>query len=283
MNILEPIWKSILIRDTYSAIKNRGIHDGVKRMKKFLSNKKETKYCLKMDIRKYYPSIDNEILKTIIRKKIKCENTLWLLDVIIDSAKGIPIGNYLSQYFGNLYLSPLDYWIKHEKRIKYYARYCDDFLILHNDKNYLHSFRKEIEIFLNEKLKLKLKGNFQVFPVKEHGIDFLGYVFFHNKVHVRKDIVTSFYRKVKNIKKNWRELKYTEIINTVMSYYGWLTYANHNGLWNMIIDNEMKIIFKTICKENNIKNPLLKRNIKYGSIRYLSRNKKTSKLHYGSL
>lgn len=270
MNIIEPIWKKILIRDTYSAIKNRGIHDGVNRVKVFLKDKHNTKYCLKMDIEKYYPNVNNTIMKKIIRQKIKCKDTLWLLDSIIDSAVGIPIGNYLSQYLGNLYLSPLDYWIKHTLKIKYYARYCDDFIILHKDKKFLHEIRGKIELFLNERLKLKLKGNYQVFPVEKHGIDFLGYVFFHNKTKIRKDIVLSFYKKIKNIKQNWEVLKYSQIVNTVMSYYGWFAYADSNGLWNKIVDKELKEIMAIVCAENGIVNPLNKRKIRYGSIRYLS-------------
>jgi RNA-directed DNA polymerase len=84
------------IRDTYSSLKNRGIHDGVRRIKRSLRDKENTKFCLKFDIQKFYPSIDNEILKSIIREKIKDKALLWLLDEIIDSTTGVPIGNYLS-------------------------------------------------------------------------------------------------------------------------------------------------------------------------------------------
>lgn len=97
MNIMEPIWKSIFIKQTYSSIKNRGIHACAKDVRFALDNfPKETKYCLKLDIHKFYPSIDHEILKQIIRIKIKDNRLLKLLDDIIDSAPGVPIGNYLS-------------------------------------------------------------------------------------------------------------------------------------------------------------------------------------------
>jgi len=120
MNILEPIWMSIFTKDTYSCIKKRGIHGCMKAVKFALKDVENTKYCLKIDIKKFYPSIDHDILKLIIRKKIKCKDTLLLLDNIIDSAPGVPIGNYLSQYFANLYLAYFDHWIKEIKKIKYY-------------------------------------------------------------------------------------------------------------------------------------------------------------------
>lgn len=139
MNILEDIWTPIFISHTYSCIKGRGIHGVMKHLKKDLKDIQNTKYCLKMDIRKYYPSIDHLILKNIVRKKIKDKRLLELLDGIIDSAPGIPIGNYLSQFFANLYLSYFDHWLKEERRIKYYYRYADDMVILASNKEKLHS------------------------------------------------------------------------------------------------------------------------------------------------
>ena len=159
MNILEPIWTKSLIADTYSSLKGRGIHKGVKRVKKVLRDREGTRYCLKMDIHKFYPSIDHNILKQVIRKKIKDKDLLWLLDEIIDSAEGIPIGNYLSQYFGNLYLSELDHWLKEQKRCKYLFRYCDDMVILYSNKRRLGELRKEISNYLNVNLNLVLKDN----------------------------------------------------------------------------------------------------------------------------
>lgn len=96
MNILEPIWVSIFINNTYSCIKGRGIHKAVRDIQQDLKDIDGTKYCLKLDIKKFYPSIDHDVLKSIIRKKIKDEKLLNLLDGIIDSTDGVPIGNYLS-------------------------------------------------------------------------------------------------------------------------------------------------------------------------------------------
>ena len=135
MNILEPIWINIFTKDTYSCIKNRGIHKLVNNLKKVLKSDPEgTKYCLKLDIKKFYPSINHDILKEIIRYKIKDEELLQVLDEIIDSAEGVPIGNYLSQFFANLYLAYFDHWIKEVLKVKYYFRYCDDITILGSNK-----------------------------------------------------------------------------------------------------------------------------------------------------
>ena len=159
MNILEPIWVSVFTRDTYSCIKNRGIHACAMSVKKALrKDPAGTKYCLKIDVRKFYPSINHELLKGVVRRKIKDGRLLALLDEIIDSntntdipirnfvtdpitgelvatsLNGVPIGNYLSQYFANLFLAYFDHWIKEAKRVKYYWRYADDIVILAADK-----------------------------------------------------------------------------------------------------------------------------------------------------
>jgi hypothetical protein len=254
MNIVEPIWKKTLIRDTYSAIKDRGIHDGVKRIKRFLKDKENTKYCLKLDVKKFYPSIDHNILKQIIRRKIKCKDTLNLLYNIIESADGIPIGNYLSQYFGNLYLSTLDHFVKENKKVKYYTRYCDDIVIFHKDKKYLHKLKFDIFKFFDA-LKIKPKENYQIFPVS-NGVDFLGYVFTHDKTKIRKSIKLDFQKKVKDIKQHWQKIPYTKIVNTTMSYYGWFQYADATNLWNKYINHDMHMIFSFHCKKNKIHNPL---------------------------
>ena len=177
MNVCEPIWQSTLIRDTYAALKGRGIHDGVNRMKKFLQDRDNTLYCLKFDIQKFYPGINNDILfYDILPKKIKCKDTLWLLGKIVYSTLGLPIGNYLSQIKGNLFLSPFDWFIKQTKRIKYFARYCDDLVILRNSKQYLHELKQECEEWLWDNLKLQIKGDWQIFPRLKRSIDFLGYI-----------------------------------------------------------------------------------------------------------
>jgi len=214
LQVLEEFWKRSLITDTYSTIPGRGPHLCAKKLKKVLSKPKYNyKYCLKLDIKKYYPSIDHNVLKKIIRKKIKDKYTLELLDKIIDSEKGIPIGNYISQWFGNLYLNPLDHYAKEKLRIKQYYRYCDDIVILAKDKKTLWTWFEKIKKFANTRLKLKIKNNYQVFPISKRGIDFLGYRFFQGYTLVRKRIIKAFKQKLKHPKSK-------------ASYFGWIIHAD---------------------------------------------------------
>lgn len=137
MNIIEPIFRESFIVDTFSSIKGRGIHRGLKRVKRAVKDT-EYKYCLKLDISKCYPSLDKEILKQKLSKKFKDKCLINILYKIVDSCEhGVPIGNYTSQYFNNFYFSDFDHWLKENKRVKYYYRYCDDMVVLGKTKEYL--------------------------------------------------------------------------------------------------------------------------------------------------
>jgi retron-type reverse transcriptase len=256
MQVLEPIWKKTFIADTYSSIKDRGIHKGVKRIKSALVDIENTQYCLKLDIHKFYPSINHNILKTIIRRKIKDPDVLFILDEIIDSAEGVPIGNYLSQYFGNLYLTYFDHWLKETKHCKFYFRYCDDMVTLHADKVYLSQLKEEIEAYLSTNLKLALKSNWQIFPVDARGIDFLGYRFFHDYILLRKSIAIKFKQRIKYIETRWRDLPPSGILNSVMSYRGWLGHADCYNLAKKYINQDLYAIFNNVCKKEELSNPL---------------------------
>jgi hypothetical protein len=196
VQVLKPIWLNHFIRNTFATIENRGVHDAVRKIKNDLKKKPEqTQYALKLDIRKFYESVDNEILKNQLRQKIKDQRFLKITDQIIDSAKGIPIGNYLSQWLGNYYLSGLDHFIKEKLQAKFYYRYCDDLVILSHNKDYLRICRIAIQNYVESELNLEIKPNYSVFPVK-NGIDFLGYRFFHTFTLVRKSIVKDFKKKL---------------------------------------------------------------------------------------
>jgi len=161
LNILDPIFSNIFTNDTYSCIKGKGIHAASENLKKALKDSRETMHCLKLDIHKFYPSVDHGILKALLRKKFKDEDLLWLLDEIIDSHPGLPIGNYTSQYFANFYLTYFDHWIRQHQRVKYYFRYLDDIVILSNSKSDLHRILHEIRAYLeselNQILNLEIK------------------------------------------------------------------------------------------------------------------------------
>lgn len=225
MNVLEPIFVATFTTDTYSCIKGKGIHAAARAVQKALRDPENNKYCLKLDIHKFYPSVDHQVLKDLLRRKIKDQHLLELLDEIIDSADGLPIGNYLSQYFANFYLSYFDHWLKEELRVKYYFRYADDMVLLSSDKQYLHDILAKIRTHLDKNLKLVIKDNYQVFPVQARGIDFVGYVFYHTHTRLRKSIKQNFARKLAN-KCNSQ---------TIASYNGWAKHCDSKHLLKKLL------------------------------------------------
>lgn len=235
MNVLEPIWLSVFTADTYSCIKNRGIHAAAQAVKTVLRKDPEgTAYCLKLDIRKFYPSIDHGIMKEIIRRKLKDARLLQLLDGIIDSTDGIPIGNYLSQYLANLYLAYFDHWLKEEKRVKYYFRYADDMVIFASNKAELHGLITEIKTYLSERLKLEVKSNWQIFPTDSRGVDFLGFVFFHKYTLLRKKVKQNFCRAVARINRRKVQLDAKAYKQALCSWWGWVKYSNSKHFYKQL-------------------------------------------------
>lgn len=232
MNILEAIFVATFTSNTYNCIKGRGIHAAAEAVKDALRDKEGTKYCLKLDIRKFYPSVDHDILKSLLRRKLKDPDLLWLLDEIIDSSPGLPIGNYLSQYFANFYLSYFDHWLKEDLSVKYYFRYADDLVILSDNKAYLHNLLGQISTYLETRLKLQVKHNHQVFPVKDRGVDFVGYVFRHTHVLLRKSIKKSFARAVARKKGP----------QTIASYNGWAKHCNSRNLVKKLFPESVQSI-----------------------------------------
>lgn len=233
MNIIEPIWESLFICDSYACRKGKGIHAGSRRLMQFIRQSGRDSYCLKLDISKFYPSINHDILFHIVKKKIKCKDTLWLLNNIIYSISGgknVPIGNYTSQWFGNLYLNELDLYLKHEHHIKHYMRYCDDFLIIHKDKKYLNTILTSIKQFLHSKLGLKLSRE-AIFPVSQ-GIDFLGYRHFPSYILLRKATAKRFRKRCKELPRQYQQGEITkdQYRSSLASMHGWLRWCNSYNL-----------------------------------------------------
>ena len=245
MNVLEPIWVSTFIAGTYSCIKGRGIQGCMEDVDEALKDKDGTRYCLKIDVRKFYPSIDHDTLKQVVRRKIKCADTLALIDEIIDSADGVPIGNYLSQYLANLYLTYFDHWIKEVQHVKYYFRYADDMVFLGSDKTALHTLYRQIEAYLRDNLKLTVKGNWQVFPIAKNkydttgrGLDFVGFVFYHEQKQIRKTIKKNFCRACARLNKEQPAKELTAYKQTVASWLGWAKHSNSLHLLQTILKDD---------------------------------------------
>lgn len=191
MNIIMGDFISSFTRDTYASIPNRGIHNLLKKLKSDLRhNISETQYCLKIDITKFYPSIDNNILVDKLYRKFKDNRLLSLLKTIIFSMgnKGQPIGSLLSQYLANFYLSSFDHYCKEVLKLKFYYRYMDDIVVLHSNKTFLHTTLEQFK-YLLFKESLNIKNNHQIFPTEVRGIDFVGYKFYHKKVLLRGKIL----------------------------------------------------------------------------------------------
>lgn len=250
VNILSQYWDSMFIFDSYACRKNKGQHAGSLRCMKFV---RKYNYVLKCDVSKFYHSIPHAELKSLLRRKLKCKNTLALLDEIIDSSRtctgmapgcGIPIGNLISQWLGNLYLHQLDTLLKQTYHIKGYIRYCDDFVVFSNDKKELHRLAQIIESYLHSKLKLRL-SKCAVFPVS-HGVDFLGYRHFRNYILVRKSTAKRIRRRMKRIKmricpapRNFRRM-----MGQTASALGWLKWANS---YNLRVSTEINVLWEWVC------------------------------------
>lgn len=183
--VLYSIFDKNFIYDSYSCRLGGGTHLAVNRLEKFIAklsgNNRRTIYALKCDIRKFFDSVDKEILLGIIKRKIKDNNSVKLISIILNSfskeqGKGLPLGNVTSQLFANIYLNELDQYMKHQLRVKYYLRYCDDFIILGHEPQYLLEITHKMSEFLEKRLILNLHPNKVILRKYKQGIDFLGYV-----------------------------------------------------------------------------------------------------------
>ena len=242
MNVIEDILTKSFIGNTFSSIPERGIHLTLKRMSNDIeSDITGTKYCLKLDVEKFYPSVNQGICKQMFRRKFKDADLLWLIDAIIDSMegdKGIAIGSLFSQWAGNLYLSYFDHWLKEIKGVKYYYRYCDDLVILHRSKEWLHEIKLDIQDYLIVELDLLLNNNRQVFPIAIRGIDFVGYRHFVDYILLRKSTAKNMKRKLSRLLKRCRgghELTNGEWCS-VNSYKGLLKWGNCHNLYEKYIE-----------------------------------------------
>lgn len=225
INILKPIIMRPMYEHSYGSIPNRGATMGMKQIKKWLVHDyKHTKYCLKMDIRKYFDSVPHEIVIRKLKEQIHDEKFLKvLLEIVNVNEKGLPLGFYTSQWFANWYLTGLDHFIKEDLSAKYYIRYMDDMVIFDSNKRKLHKMRVAIQNYLEQNLGLTLKDNWQVFPIKSRFLDFMGFRFYRNKVTMRRSIL---YKACKKAKKLADKKPTIYSIRQVLSYFGWFSQTN---------------------------------------------------------
>lgn len=236
VSILEPIYYPIFIHDSYASLENKGTHAGVDRITEFLRRHEKPVYVLKCDIRKFFDSIDHDILIKILRKKIADERMIGICSKILSCngiSKGVTLGNYTSQWFANIYLNELDYFLKHSLACNEYVRYMDDMVILSESKAWLHLIKKSIDSFLKT-LKLDLhKRKQEIFPASI-GIDFLGYVIWKDHRKLRRRNIQRFTHRLKVFEGD-SSVSEDHVTGSVMSWKGYSQHADSYGLNRKLI------------------------------------------------
>lgn len=245
-NALIPKLDRLLINDNIACRKNKGTLYGIKRLEKFLKHEyikhgDNDIYYLKCDIKKYFPSIDHQILLTLLNEVDFSTDEMWFIQKLIkeqptQTGKGLTLGNQSSQWFALFYLNKIDRLIKEKLRIKGYVRYMDDMILIHSDKKYLQECKKEIEKYCKEKLKLELNEKTQIGKVS-NGIDFLGFRHILTRTgkvitKLRKSSKIRMKRHIKNLNKLYEKNLVDEdyILMRKNAYYAHILYSNEKKL-----------------------------------------------------
>lgn len=197
-NVIEPIFESTFVSNSYACRKNRGTHAGVKYIQACLRKYPDEKFVLKTDFSKFFPSISYDLLFTIIEKKISCKFVLSILRLMYPvGGKGLPVGWLTSQLFANIFASQLDHYLQQDLKVKHWARYMDDIVVLHSDIEYLRQLKIKLEAYSYEILGLTL-SKWSIQNVSR-GINFLGYRIWKTYKLIRRDSVTRAKRKAKRL------------------------------------------------------------------------------------
>jgi retron-type reverse transcriptase len=247
--VIEPIFDRTFIFDSYACRQGKGTHAAVGRYREFA---RKNRYVLKCDIRRYFQSIDHQILRDILARKIRCKHTLWLVDEIVSSKvdnsmvhyfsaddlftpfsrkRALPIGNLTSQFFANLYLDGFDHFVKEHLRCRFYIRYVDDFVVLDNSKERLRGIKKEMERYLDG-LRLRLHRNkCRVYRVAD-GVTFLGYRIFPTHCMLKKANVLRIRRRLRGFQVQYAagQIDLAKIRQSVQS---WIGHASHADTYRL--------------------------------------------------
>ncbi|MEM9948283.1 MAG: RNA-directed DNA polymerase [Cyanobacteria bacterium P01_D01_bin.36] len=255
-NVVMPLLEPTLIEQTYANRAGYGTH---KALKQFTHWTRQYRYCLQGDIRKYFPSIDHAILKTQLRRKIKCPRTLWLIDTVIDASneqipiieyfpgdtlltpiqrpKGLPIGNLTSQSFANLYLSSFDHFVKEQLKLRHYLRYVDDFAAFSDDRQQLIEAKAAMEEYLAT-LRLKMHPvKSQLFETR-HGANFVGFRILPDRIRVRNDNLRRARKRMKNLQRLYAagDITLDELVQRIRSWEAHLLHGNTYRLRRKLFD-----------------------------------------------
>lgn len=237
VRVLEPLFERKFIADSFACRKGKGTHAAKQRAEAFVVAAHKQwgdYYVLKGDIRAYFHSINRKILAEIIRKTVSDKDTLWLLDKIIavdGECCGIPIGSLTSQLFANIYLNTLDHFVKDDLGVKMYARYMDDFLVVHPDKEYLQKLLKAIDAFITDRLHLTLNPKTTIYKSGNstcHAVDFCGYRIWPEYTKPRKRTVKAARKRFKHLAGLYRlgQVGLDRVRASVMSFLGYMKHCN---------------------------------------------------------
>ena len=239
---LYTFFDSTFISDSYSCRQWKGTHKAMNRFKSFAlkvsKNNTHTCWILKCDIRKFFASIDQEVLMNVLAKYIHNQDTFWLIGQIVKSfhstatGKGLPLGNLTSQLLVNIYMNEFDQFVKHTLKIKHYIRYADDFVILSTDRNHLIKIVTYMELFLCDKLKLAFNPNKVSIATLASGIDFLGWVHFHDHRVLRTATKRRMLCRIEETKRK------EEVVS---SYLGMLSHGNAYKLKQKIVSKNLHL------------------------------------------
>lgn len=238
--VIKDVYANVFINDSYACLEDRGTHRAVDKVQKYMRIAEREwggGWIVKFDISKFFYTIDREILKQILRKKIACKKTLWLLDQIIDSSPegefGIPLGNVTSQDFANIYLNELDQFVKRYCAIRYYVRYMDDAIAIVKTKEEAQELKKKMIWFVREKLNLRENPKkTQIFPISQ-GVNAYGFKIWTTHRKVRDQSKRAMKRRIKamDIKLKAGELTEKEVLQAVNA---WLGHARHSNSYNLM-------------------------------------------------
>lgn len=249
-NIIVPIFESTFIHDSYANRIGFGTHRALKRFTKFA---RTHEYVLQCDIQKYFPSIDREILKNLVRRKIKCPDTLWLIETIIDNGndqesvieyfpgddlltplqrpKGLPIGNLTSQFLANVMLNPFDHFVKERLNVDRYLRYVDDFALFSDDRDFLAYARLEIEDFLTQ-MRLKIHPIKSQLSTTKIGASFLGFRILPDRIRVKNTNLHRARGRLNRLRSNYinGKIKWSQVERSLNS---WNAHLKHGDTWRL--------------------------------------------------
>ena len=228
---IKPIFIPKMIQTSYACIEKRGAHLAIRNLNRYMRKmykKNKNYYILKCDIKKFFYNINKKILFQIIERKIKDRDFLnFTRNILYQNASkeiGIPIGNYTSQYFANIYLNELDHFVKENLGVKYYVRYMDDFILLAESKEICKKYLNEIKEFLKDNLELELNKKTNYMKNKQ-GVIFCGYKLYGTKIKLCKSNKKKIYKRIKKWNEKYKN-KELDLKSTSLSLNSWIGYAS---------------------------------------------------------